>query len=392
MNWPDVERVPRSPVRAAVARRLFARAASRLSLEVELPGGVRPGTGPHMTLRRPGPFFHRVGAYGLIGLGEAYMAGDWDSPDLTALITEFASRVGTLVPPRLQWVRRWYARRSPDEGTIAGARENIHRHYDLSNELFAAFLDETMTYSGALFEDGDDLADAQRRKIDRLLDLAKVGPGSRVLEIGTGWGELAIRAAARGAQVLSVTISEEQRKLAIQRVADAGYADGVTIELRDYRELDGADDYDAIVSVEMIEAVGERYWPVYFEALDRLLAPGGRVALQAITMPHDRMIATRDTYTWVQKYIFPGGLLPSAEALSAAMSATTLRLAGQHAMGPDYARTLRLWRERFESADLETLGFDAVFRRMWRFYLAYSEAGFRSGYLDVRQLLLERPS
>ncbi|MGH3375873.1 MAG: class I SAM-dependent methyltransferase [Actinoallomurus sp.] len=390
MNWPDVERVPRSPVRAAVARRLFARAASRLSLEVELPGGVRLGTGPRMIVRRPGPFFHRVGAYGLIGLGEAYMAGDWDSPDLAALITEFASRVGTLVPPRLQWVRRWYARRSPDEGTIAGARENIHRHYDLSNELFAAFLDETMSYSSALFEDGDDLADAQRRKIDRLLDLAEVGPGSRVLEIGTGWGELAIRAAARGAQVLSVTISEEQRKLAIQRVADAGYADGVTIELRDYRELTG--DYDAIVSVETIEAVGERYWPVYFEALDRLLAPGGRVALQAITMPHDRMIATRDTYTWVQKYIFPGGLLPSVEALSAAMSATTLRLAEQHAMGPDYARTLRLWRERFESADLETLGFDAVFRRMWRFYLAYSEAGFRSGYLNVRQLLLERPS
>jgi cyclopropane-fatty-acyl-phospholipid synthase len=316
------------------------------------------------------------------------MAGDWDAPDLPALLTELAARMSTLVPPRLQWIRRWYAERIPHDGSIAAARQNIHHHYDLSNELFAAFLDETMTYSSALFADGDTLADAQRRKIDRLLDLAEVGQGSRVLEIGTGWGELAIRAAARGARVESITISEEQRKLAIERVADAGYADSVAVELRDYREAEGS--YDAIVSVEMVEAVGERYWPVFFETLDRLLAPGGRVALQAITMPHDRMLATRNTYTWVQKYIFPGGLLPSVEALEQAMSATSLRLAAQTPFGPDYARTLRLWRERFEAADVEDLGFDATFRRMWTFYLAYSEAGFRSGYIDVRQLLLER--
>ena len=390
MNWPDIERVPRSALRAAVARRLFARAVSRMSLEVELPDGVRPGAGPRIVLRRPDAFFHRVGVDGLIGLGEAYMAGDWDAPDLPGLLTEFASRVSTLVPPQLQWVRRWYARRSPDGGSIAAARENIHRHYDLSNELFAAFLDETMTYSSALFEHGDTLADAQRRKIDRLLDLAGVGPGSRVLEIGTGWGELAIRAAARGARVCSVTISEEQRKLAINRIAEAGYAGSVTIDLRDYREVEGS--YDAIVSVEMIEAVGERYWPVFFASLDRALAPGGRVALQAITMPHDRMLATRDTYTWVQKYIFPGGLLPSVPALEHAMAPTSLRLIDHFALGPDYARTLRLWQERFEAADISALGFDAIFRRMWRFYLAYSEAGFRSGYLNVRQLLLERCS
>jgi cyclopropane-fatty-acyl-phospholipid synthase len=390
VNWPDIERVPHSAVRAAVARRLFARVAARLSLEVELPDGVRPGTGPRITLNRPDAFFHRVGADGLIGVGEAYTAGDWDAPDLPALLTELAARMSTLVPPRLQWIRRWYAKRIPDDGSISAARQNIHRHYDLSNELFAAFLDETMTYSSALFADGDTLADAQRRKIDRLLDLAEVGAGSRVLEIGTGWGELAIRAAARGARVTSITISEEQRKLAIERVADAGYADRVAVELRDYREAEGS--YDAIVSVEMIEAVGERYWPVFFATLDRLLAPGGRVALQAITMPHDRMLATRTTYTWVQKYIFPGGLLPSVEALEHAMSVTSLRLAAQTPMGPDYARTLRLWRERFEAADIEDLGFDAVFRRMWRFYLAYSEAGFRSGYIDVRQLLLERSS
>jgi cyclopropane-fatty-acyl-phospholipid synthase len=388
VNWPDIERVPHSPVRAAVTRRLFARAVSRMSLEVDLPQGVRHGSGPLIIVNRPDAFFHRVGADGLIGLGEAYMAGDWDAPDLAELLTEFATRVSTLVPPSLQWVRRWYAKRIPHDGTIAAARENIHRHYDLSNELFAAFLDETMTYSSALFGDGDTLADAQRRKIDRLLDLAQVGRGSRVLEVGTGWGELAIRAAARGARVDSITISEEQRKLAIERVTGAGYAGRVAVELRDYREVEGA--YDAIVSVEMVEAVGEAYWRTFFEHLDGVLAPGGRVALQAITMPHDRMLATRTTYTWMQKYIFPGGLLPSVEALEEAMSPTSLRLAGQTALGPDYARTLRLWRDRFEAADIESLGFDAVFQRMWRFYLAYSEAGFRSGYLNVRQLLLER--
>ena len=161
----------------------------------------------------------------------------------------------TLVPPSLQWVRRWYAKRIPHDGSIEAARQNIHHHYDLSNELFAAFLDETMTYSSAMFAGGDTLANAQRRKIDRLLDLAEVGPGSRVLEIGTGWGELAIRAAARGARVTSITISEEQRKLAIERVADAGYTGSVAVELRDYREAQGY--YDAVVSVEMIEAVGE---------------------------------------------------------------------------------------------------------------------------------------
>jgi cyclopropane-fatty-acyl-phospholipid synthase len=388
LNWPDIDRVPHSAVRAAVARRLFARVAARLSLEVELPDGVRPGTGPRITLNRPDAFFHRLGADGLIGVGEAYMAGDWDAPDLPALLTELAARMTTLVPPSLQWIRRWYAKRIPHDGSIAAARRNIHHHYDLSNELFAEFLDETMTYSSAMFAGSDALADAQRRKIDRLLDLAEVGPGSRVLEIGTGWGELAIRAAARGARVASITISEEQRKLAIERVADAGYADSVTVELRDYREAEGS--YDAIVSVEMVEAVGERYWPVFFATLDRLLAPGGRVALQAITMPHDRMLATRATYTWVQKYIFPGGLLPSVEALEQAMAPTALRLAEQTSFGPDYARTLRLWRERFATADVEELGFDAIFRRMWTFYLAYSEAGFRSGYINVRQLLLER--
>ena len=210
-----------------------------------------------------------------------------------------------------------------------------------------------MTYSSALFETlpatRARLADAQRRKIDRLLDAARVGPGSRVLEIGTGWGELCIRAAARGAHIRSVTLSAEQQRLAQQRVAAAGLSDRVQIELRDYREVDGR--YDAVLSVEMIEAVGYRFWPTYFQTLERLVAPGGRVAIQAITMPHDRMLATRNTYTWIQKYIFPGGLLPSTEAIIGITERhTQLRTVDMLSLRPHYAETLRLWRERFLAA------------------------------------------
>jgi cyclopropane-fatty-acyl-phospholipid synthase len=311
----------------------------------------------------------------------------------------FASEVATLVPRPLQALRRFYVRRQPpaDDPSEANARSNIHRHYDLSNDLFALFLDETMTYSSALFEDGAGgapvasdalLAQAQRRKIDRLLDLAGVGPSSRVLEIGTGWGELALRAAARGAQVLTVTLSAEQQALARQRVARAGLADRVTVQLRDYRQVTGQ--FDAIVSVEMIEAVGARYWPDYFAALDRLLAPGGRAAVQSITMRHDRMLATRDTHTWVLKYIFPGGLIPSVTAIEDNVARTSLRVAGRRDFGAHYEQTLRIWRERFRASqdELERLGFDEVFGRMWLLYLSYAEAGFRARYLDVSQFLL----
>jgi cyclopropane-fatty-acyl-phospholipid synthase len=276
----------------------------------------------------------------------------------------------------------------------------VARHYDLSNDLFATFLDPTMTYSSALFPqpldaglvpDHGSLFDAQRRKIDRLLDLTGVQSGSRVLEIGTGWGELALRAAERGADVTSITLSEQQRDLALRRIQAAGVADRVRVELCDYRDVQGS--YDAILSVEMIEAVGYEYWPTYFGVLDARLRPGGKVGLQAITMPHDRMLATRDTFTWIQKYIFPGGFLPSVTAIEQMVSQhTTLRLTDRFAFGPHYAETLRLWRVAFEDdpVRIEMLGFDEVFRRMWSLYLAYSEAGFRSGYLDVQQIVLEK--
>jgi cyclopropane-fatty-acyl-phospholipid synthase len=401
-RWPDVAVAAGSPVRAAVARVLFTSACARLPLWVRLPDGRSYGTGgPVIELRRPADFFRRVGASGLIGFGESYMAGDWDSPDLTGLLTVFAANAASLVPPLLQRLRRLAVRSQPADElqTVVGSRRNIGRHYDLSNDLFALFLDETMTYSSALFDAGPDgspvaspalLAQAQRRKIDRLLDQAGVAAGCRVLEIGTGWGELAIRAARRGATVRSITISREQRELAARRVAAAGLAGRVSVELCDYRDVRGQ--FDAICSVEMIEAVGPRYWDTYFATLDRCLAPGGRVGLQAITMGHDRMLATRQTYTWIQKYIFPGGLLPSVTAIQDSLSRTRLRITSQEDFGAHYAETLRIWRSQFtaRAEDVAGLGFDEVFRRMWTLYLSYSEAGFLAGYLDVTQLTLER--
>jgi cyclopropane-fatty-acyl-phospholipid synthase len=402
-RWPGLAGPDGSAVRGTIAEVLFRAAVARLPLTVRLPSGRTLGAGgpedPQLLMYRPGSFYRRLGAGGLIGLGEGYMAGDWDSPDLTGLLSVFARHVSELVPPWLQRLRRLAVRRHPagDDPTPDGARHNIHRHYDLSNELFALFLDDTMTYSAALFGTGPDgaplaadhlLAQAQRRKIDRLLDRAGVGPGTRLLEIGTGWGELAIRAADRGAEVVTVTVSAEQQALARGRIAAAGHADRVRVELRDYREIDGQ--FDAIVSAEMIEAVGGHYWPSYFAALDRLLVPGGRVGLQAITMAHDRMLATRHTYTWIHKYIFPGGLIPSVTAIEDILGGTRLRITDRHDFGAHYAETLRLWRDRFTArADqVRALGFDEVFLAMWTFYLCYSEAGFRSGYLDVCQLTL----
>ncbi|MFJ6435819.1 class I SAM-dependent methyltransferase [Streptomyces sp. NPDC091416] len=398
-RWPDIVRPPRaSRLRTAVAERLVRRALARLPLRVRLAGHEDLGLGgPLMDVTDPATFFRRIGSDGLIGFGESYMAGEWDSPDPVGVLTVLADQVATLIPPSLQRLRGLWARRHPagQLGTQEGARDNISHHYDLSNELFALFLDETLSYSAAVFRgfpaEPALLPAAQHRKIDRLLDLAAVGPGTELLEIGTGWGELAIRAAARGARVVSLTLSREQRDLARRRIRDAGFEDRVDVRLCDYRDVDGV--YDAVVSVEMIEAVGADFWPVYFRTLDRCLAPGGRIALQAITMPDDRMRAGRNTYTWIQKYIFPGGLLPSVEAVDEVTAAhTTLRVERCDDFGTHYAETLRLWRERFteRAADIDALGFDATFRRMWTFYLAYSEAGFRSGYLHVQQMLLTR--
>ncbi|ORV09964.1 class I SAM-dependent methyltransferase [Mycobacterium celatum] len=398
-RWPAVANVPAGPaaaVSAVVADRLLRRAAARLSLRLVYPDGTVVGggdlTSPTLAIRQPGRMARRIGRHGLIGFGESYMAGEWESDNLTAALTILATQVGELVPAALRWLRPIALARQPRSPYSSRERDrrNVGAHYDLSNDLFGEFLDETMTYSCALFNrlpaSWPDLADAQRRKIDRLLDAAGVQAGSRVLEIGTGWGELCIRAARRGAQVRSVTLSVQQQQLAQQRVAAAGLSDRVHVDLRDYRDVGG--NYDAVISVEMIEAIGFHAWPNYFRTLERLLMPRGRVAIQAITMPHARMLSTRKTHTWIQKYIFPGGLIPSAEAIRGIVAEHTgLRTVDTVSLRCHYAETLRLWRERFlqRRITLSHMGFDEVFARMWEFYLAYAEAGFRSGYLDVYQ-------
>jgi cyclopropane-fatty-acyl-phospholipid synthase len=399
---------PRAALSARVAERLFAAAVDRLDVTVHVGDATLGLGGPAMTVHRPAELFARIGRDQLIGFGEAYLTGAWDTArpeDLAPFLTVLAAELPSLVPPRLQSLRGLVVRRPPrhHRGTTANSRDNVAHHYDLSNDLFEVFLDPTLSYSSAMFPDRllggaarrGDLEAAQHAKIDRLLDQARVGAGTRVLEIGSGWGELAIRAARRGAKVRTITLSTAQKTLADQRVAAAGVGDRVSVELCDYRDVSSAgDQYDAVVSVEMIEAVGWQYWQTYVETLDAVLAPGGSVAIQAITMPHDRMLATRNTYTWINKYIFPGGFLPSVRAIDdLTHEHSRLRLVDRQPLGRHYAETLRLWDESFRAASerVLTLGFDETFLRMWHFYLEYSRAGFDSGYLDVNQLTLRRP-
>src|SRR5690606_1190297 len=280
----------------------------------------------------------------------------------------------------------------------SGSRRNIEAHYDLSNELFSTFLDPTLSYSSALFDASmpladQDLAAAQLRKVRAIRDLAQFVEGSEGLEIGTGWGTLAIEAARRGAMVTTITLSQEQAALARERIAAAGLSDRVEVRLQDYREVTGG--FDAVVSVEMIEAVGEEFWTTYFSAIDRLLRPGGVAAIQSILMSHERYLATRHSYGWIHKHIFPGGLIPSTEAIESTVERhTELRVEGVHPFGTHYAETLRRWRAAFTAASsqVDLLGFDETFRRKWEFYLAYCEAGFDAGYLDVAHIRLARPA
>jgi cyclopropane-fatty-acyl-phospholipid synthase len=395
-RWPAMADPQQARGRARIARVLLRRVVDHTGIRVLLPDGTSWGSSSAPTLRvlDAEAFFTRLGRDGLIGFGESYMAGDWDSADLVALLTPMARNMGTLVPPAFQWMRRWYNERHPltEENDRRGARHNISRHYDLSNELFATFLDDTMTYSSALLERPDEALEVgQHRKTQRILDSAGVTAGSTVLEVGTGWGELAMQAAKRGARVTSVTLSTEQAGLARERVRAANLSDRVDIRVQDYRDVEGR--YDAIVSVEMIEAVGEKWWPTYFRTLDDRLEPGGRIGLQAILMPHDRLMASKRSWTWIHKYIFPGGLLLSEQVIDDVCAAhTSLQVVDRLHLSGSYADTLRQWRDRFtaHTEQIDALGFDPTFRRMWTFYLAYCEAGFRAGYLNVAQLTLAR--
>lgn len=382
-------------IRAAVAKQLHRRIAPHVDVKVVLPNGEVLGPNktnlPTMHILNDN-FYDRLGNDLKIGLGESYMAKEWVAePDLAEVLTPYAERLLHIVPAWMRKFRKFFEPFQPkhEENHLEGSKSNISRHYDLSNELFALFLDETMTYSAANFGTDEaifnNLAKAQIRKIEGILDFAGVKAGMHILEIGTGWGQLAMQAAYRGAKVHTITLSKEQKALAEERIAKAGLTNLVTVEIRDYRDLDGQ--YDAVVSVEMIEAVGEKYWPTYFEAISKNLKSGGRFGLQAITMPHDRLIDSKHAYTWIHKYIFPGGIIPSREVIDM-YTKPSMQLVDGRSIQMGYAETLRLWREKFmeNQAKVRALGFDDEFERMWEYYLAYSEAGFRAGHLDVWQL------
>jgi len=293
--------------------------------------------------------------------------------------------------PIAQWLAR--LRHSLRHNNPSGSRRNIAFHYDMGNAFFDAWLDPSMTYSSAVFEgDGQDLADAQRNKYARLLDRLGARPGERLLEVGCGWGGFARYAAAeRGLEVTALTISREQYELARRRVHEDGLAEKVEVVMRDYRAEDGR--YDHVASIEMFEAVGEAYWPAFFAKIAQCLKPGGRAALQIITIDDALFESYRRGVDFIQAHIFPGGMLPSEGALRREVAMAGLAWHEAEWFGQHYARTLAEWRRRFQAAwpELTRQGFDGDFRRLWTYYLAYCEGGFRAGNIDVAQIALARP-
>jgi cyclopropane-fatty-acyl-phospholipid synthase len=390
---------------AGLATRLGLAAASRIRvgrLSVVMPDGRRRVFGDPASTRTAEIHVHdeaaavRILLHGETGAGEAYMDGQWSSPDLEALIELAALNRSSLALTSGWWrlpleVPRRLAHRAR-RNTKAKARENISAHYDLGNDFYRLFLDETMTYSAAVFEAPDQsLADAQRAKYRRIAEGAGLRAGMHVLEIGTGWGGFALYAAGElGCRVTTVTISREQHALATERIREAGLDHLVTVELRDYRDVTG--EYDAIVSIEMLEAVGAEYYEAYFEAVDRALKPGGRFSLQVITFPDVAYEAQRRGANWIQTYIFPGGLCPSLSVIERSSHGTRLLIREVRDIAPSYVRTLRAWRTRFlENVDaVRAQGFDDRFIRMWEYYLALSEAGFATGLTQDLQIVMEK--
>jgi cyclopropane-fatty-acyl-phospholipid synthase len=338
----------------------------------------------------------RVVMNGDTGAGEAYMDGQWSSPDLAALLSLAALNRESMDLSRgllhgITQLPRTLLHRSR-RNTVSGSRRNIAAHYDLGNDFYRLFLDDTMTYSSAVFESPEQsLADAQRNKYRLIAEGAGLRSGMHVLEIGSGWGGFAIYAAGEiGCRVTSITISKAQRDLAVERVRAAGLQDLVDIQLRDYREIEGT--YDAIVSIEMLEAVGAEYYEAFFEACDRVLTPGGRLSLQTIAFPDVAYDRQRRGANWIQLYIFPGGLLPSLSVIERSLHRTRLLVSTVTDIAPSYVRTLQEWRGRFmENLDaVRAQGFDKRFIRMWEYYLAISEAGFATGLTQDYQFVLEK--
>jgi cyclopropane-fatty-acyl-phospholipid synthase len=354
--------------------------------------GARPG--PHATLfLTDWQVCSDILSKGDIGLAEAYIAGRATTEDLTQLLL-----LGALNEQAIEQAihGRWWAtlvyrlRHWLRPNTRAGSRRNIHAHYDIGNDFYRLWLDGTMTYSSALFEDdlSRNLEQAQSAKYARILRELGAQPGDHILEIGCGWGGFAEHAARAGCRITGITVSEAQLDYARARIATAGLQDRVDLRLCDYRDLEGQ--FDHIASIEMFEAVGERYWPGYFAALRERLKPGGRAVVQTITIAAAKFERYRSGTDFIQQYIFPGGMLPSPERFRAEAAVQGLAVAGMHAFGLDYAETLRRWHRRFDAvaAQVGEQGFDERFIRIWRFYLAYCEAGFRARATDVMQAVL----
>lgn len=392
-------------------------------LTIVMPGGaVRRFAG-----KLPGPharievldagIARRIIAGGDIALAEGYMDGSWDTPDLDAVLDLGLANLSlgwaADLPVALRPIQRlWHAMR---DNSTRGAKRNIAYHYDLGNDFYSLWLDDSMTYSSAYTgaaEKGapdtaldtggdapadvvcrltaDELASAQRRKWDRILELIQPGGRDHVLEIGCGWGGFAIHAAREaGCRVTGVTLSEEQAAFARERVRASGLEGQVDIRIQDYRDVLGR--FDAIASIEMFEAVGEKWWPTFFGRVKDLLEPGAAAALQVITIAEDRFEGYRDNPDFIQRYVFPGGMLPSPERFRTVAVAAGLGVGDPHFFGRDYAATLAVWSERFECVlpQVRALGFDERFVRMWRYYLAYCRTGFRQGTIDVMQVRLE---
>lgn len=331
--------------------------------------------------------FQRVLAKGDIGLAEAYLDDQWDAPDLPGLLNLLASNRETLRRAVYgSWLRLLMARLRHwgNRNSRAGSRRNIMAHYDLGNDFYAAWLDETMSYSSGLYRPEDDgsLRAAQLAKYQRILDQLAAQPGQSVLEIGCGWGGFAELAHSAGLALTGLTLSPAQLVWARHRVPEAD------LRLQDYRDI--REQFDHIVSIEMFEAVGERWWPDYFRCLKRSLKPGGRAVVQSIVIRDDLFADYRKGTDFIQQYVFPGGMLPSPAVFRTQAERAGLKVVDEYAFGADYARTLAEWRARFESAWVTPamLSFDSYFQRLWRMYLAYSEAGFRAGNIDVVQFTL----
>ena len=394
-----------------------ARSALRLlqklrhgALTLHLPDGSQRRFGEHQP-RHPGASMtlHNWNVFGAalksgdIGFAESYIAGDWSTPNLTELLKIFSANrreidamvFGTWFGRLLYRVKHLLHHNSR-----ANSRKNIHAHYDLGNAFYRLWLDETMNYSSAWFN-GDlsrPLPEAQNAKVRRALDMAHVKRGDRVLEIGCGWGALAEQAAAeRGAAVVGVTLSTEQLAYANERMQRLGVSTGThgraDLRLQDYRDIPDAP-FDAICSIEMVEAVGQAYWPTYFATVSRLLKPGGRACLQSIVIADalfERYAASTD---FIQQYIFPGGCLPCPREFRRQAQAAGLEVVDEFAFGADYAETLRRWRDAFlaRKAEVASLGFDARFMRIWEFYLGYCEAAFDTGDINLMQYTLRKPA